>query len=100
MDIQNVDEFIEKPVISVNVELIGAPGIGWVIDDVPESQFVNGASAISFVWGYDKPRPEHIRVERRNVAWSSISHYIDRIPVKRPKAPTEPASSVRDANRP
>lgn len=85
MEIQDVESFIEKPVIDITVEFIGAPGMVWTIDDVPESEFRNGRDRIHFrVTSINgKAADIEVNIERRNLAWSSISKRIDRIPVKR-----------------
>jgi len=82
MDVTSPDEFIDKPVIDIDVTFCNAPAMGWTINDTPEAQFKSGACAITFTI---VETGQEVSIERNAIAWSSITRRIDRIPVPKPR---------------
>lgn len=84
MEIVTPQEFIEKPVIDIDVEFIGAPGMRWTINDVLETKFVNDSlDGMTFCIA---ETGHTVHIPTQNVAWYSVRYRIDRIPVKKPLA--------------
>ena len=96
MEVTSPDEFIEKPVIDINVEFMGAPFMQWTINDTPDAQFHNGEKRIRF---HIVELNQDVAIERCNIAWASIGRRIDKIPVKKAKPSGEAPTGHVDVNR-
>lgn len=84
MDINTPDDFIDIPVIDIDVEFGGAVPPGrWTVKDEPATKFKNQQLAISFLFRPDNGPAQEVRLERRFIAWSGITRRIDRVPVKK-----------------
>lgn len=83
MEIETPQEFIERQVIDIDVEFIGAPPAHWTINERTDGpSYVLGMDNITF----DIPETgQKIAINRRNIAWTSIMKRVDRIPVPKPK---------------
>lgn len=90
MDINTPDEFIEKPVIDIDVTFGLAQPMRWTINDTPDAQFKNAPQGIQF---FIVETQELVRIERAQIAWSAIRRRIDRIPVKKPVAVPQPQAA-------
>ena len=79
MEIKSDPDFIEKPVIDIQVEFAGGDAdrdMAWTINDEPASSFSLDDSAVSF-----RPDPNTLVViQAANTNWLLIRHRIDRIP--------------------
>lgn len=85
MEIQDVADFRDQPVIDIEVEFIGGVQNAWTINDEPDNPVFVSERTVRFTF-----LDTEVVIERRNVLWWGTRERIDRIPVvKQKEAPTQ-----------